>query len=151
VSQSFPQQAAPAVDGRAGLVGTQMKRRNPAAAWLGLPIITLGVYGLVWYYKVHTELAAFDRRRPISAGMALCSILFGAMTLGIWPLITWVKLAGHIRGAQQAAGLQPSCSSGMGFLLAILGFGVLYYQIELNKVVGRYGDAAPGTEVPLAA
>ena len=151
MSQSYPQEAAPPAEGRADLTGTQMKRRNPAAAWLGLPIITLGIYGIVWYYLVHSELAAFNRRRPVSAGMALCSVLFGAVTLGIWPLITWVKLAGHIREAQRVAGVEPSCSGGLGFLLGILGFGVLYYQIELNKVVRRYGDAAPGTEVPVAA
>jgi hypothetical protein len=133
------------------LAGIQMKRRNPFGAWLGLPIITLGVYGIVWYYLVHSELANFDRRRPVSAGMALCSMLFGWITLGIWPLVTWIKLGGHIRNAQQAAGLRPSCSGGLGFLLAIFGFGVLYYQIELNKVADRYGDAPAGSQVPLAA
>jgi hypothetical protein len=148
VSQPYQQQAAPA-QGQAS--GAQMKRRNPVGAWLGLPIITLGIYGLVWYYKVHAELAEFDRRHPVSAGMAICSILFGTFTLGIWPLVTWVKLAGHIRNAQQAAGLQPSCSTGLGFILGIFGFGVLYYQIELNKVVDRYGDTQPGAPVPLAA
>jgi hypothetical protein len=151
VSQSYPQEAtAPAAPGQQG-TGAQMKRRNPVGAWLGLPIITLGIYGLVWYYKVHNELSKFDTRRPVSAGLALCSIIFGTITLGIWPLVTWVKLAGHIRGAQRVAGLEPSCSGGLGFLLGIIGFGVLYYQIELNKVVKQYGDAAPGTPVPLAA
>jgi hypothetical protein len=152
VSQSYPQEAAaptPAVAEQQ--VGAQMKRRNPVAAWLGLPIITLGIYGLVWYYLVHSELAAFDRRRKISAGLALCSMLFGWLTLGIWPLIMWVKLAGHIREAQRVAGLEPSCSGGLGFLLGIIGFGVLYYQVELNKVVKQYGDAPAGTQVPLAA
>jgi Domain of unknown function (DUF4234) len=139
------------VEAPAELSGLQMKRRNPVGAWLGLPLITLGIYGLVWYYKVHAELAAFDRRRGISAGLALCSVLFGAITLGIWPLITWIKLGGHIRNAQRAAGLQPSCSGGVGLLLAIVGFGVLYYQIELNKVVRHYGDTPPGTQVSLAA
>lgn len=153
MSQSYPQEAAPA----AGAVptgaptGAQMKRRNPAAVWLGLPIITLGIYGIVWYYLVHSELAEFDRRRKVSPGLALCSMLFGWITLGIWPLVTWVKLAGHIRNAQQASGLQPTCSGGLGFLLLIFGFGPLYYQIELNKVVQRYGDAPAGTQVPLAA
>jgi hypothetical protein len=82
--------------------------------------------------------------------MALCSVLFGAITLGIWPLVTWVKLCGHIRSAQEAAGLRPSCSGGMGFLMAILGFGMLYYQLELNKVVKQYADAPTGSPVPLA-
>lgn len=150
MSQSYPQQTAPPAKDAAPM-GAQMKRRNPLGAWLGLPIITLGIYGLVWYYKVHSELGRFDTRRPVSAGLALCSIIFGSITLGIWPLVTWVKLAGHIRNAQRAAGLDPSCSGGVGFLLGIFGFGVLYYQIELNKVAKKYDDAAPGTSVPLAA
>lgn len=154
MSQSYPQEAVQPPQSAAPTgapMGAQMKRRNPVGAWLGLPIITLGIYGLVWYYKVHSELSRFDTRRPVSAGLALCSIIFGTITLGIWPLVTWVKLAGHIRNAQRAAGLAPSCSGGVGFLLGILGFGVLYYQVELNKVVKNYGDAAPGTPVPLAA
>ena len=151
MSQSYPQEAAPQAAAAAPLAGAQMKRRNPVAAWLGLPIITLGIYGLVWYYLVHSELANFDRRRKVSAGLALCSVLFGMFTLGIWPLVNWVKLAGHIRNAQRAAGLEPSCSGGLGFLLGIIGFGVLYYQVELNKVVKQYGDAPAGAQVPLAA
>lgn len=150
MSHSTPQETASPAQNGAG-VGAQMKRRNPVGVWLGLPLITLGIYGLVWYYKIHSELAKFDTRRPVSAGMALCSVIFGAITLGIWPLVMWVKLAGHIRNAQRAAGLAETCSSGLGFLLAIFGFGTLYYQIELNKVVSKYGDAEPGTSVPLVA
>jgi hypothetical protein len=157
VSQPY-QQAPPLKDHRVvpnngdlpAPAAAQMKRRNPIGVWLGLPIVTLGVYPIVWYYLVHSELARFNRRRPISAGMALCSVLFGAITLGIWPLVTWVKLCGHIRSAQEAAGLRPSCSGGMGFLMAILGFGMLYYQLELNKVVKQYADAPTGSPVPLA-
>ena len=128
-----------------------MKRRNPVGAWLGLPLITLNIYSLYWFYAVHAELADFDRRRRISPGVALCSLLFGFLTLGIWPLIMYVKLGGHIRDAQYAAGLQPTCSGGVGFLLGLIGFGVLYYQIQLNKVVDRYGGAPAGTQVPLFA
>lgn len=149
--QQAPQHRGQVAHQQQALSGLQMKHRNPFAAWLGLPIITLGIYGLFWYYLVHAELAQFDRRRPISPGMALCSMLFGFITLGIWPLVTWVKLAGHIRNAQQAAGLPGSCSGGLGFLLGIFGFGVLYYQIELNKVTDRYSSAPAGAQVPLAA
>ena len=31
--------------------GLQMKQRNPVAVWLGLPLITLGIYYYVWLYK----------------------------------------------------------------------------------------------------
>ncbi|MCP9948916.1 DUF4234 domain-containing protein [Actinomadura madurae] len=141
------QQQAPTARG----AGQNMKRRNPIGAWLGLPIITFGIYGLVWFFKVHNELHEYDRRIDNAAVNALLSLLFGSITFGIWPLIMWVKLAGRIAQAQRAAGLQPSCSGGMGFLLGILGFGVLYYQLQLNKVTDRYGDTPAGQQVSLVA
>jgi hypothetical protein len=141
------QQQAPAAAGS----GYNMKRRNVVAVWLGLPIITFGIYGIVWFYKVHAELFAYDRRTGDAATNALLSLIFGFITLGIWPLIVYIKLAGRIAQAQRAAGLQPSCNAGLGFLLGIFGFGTLYYQIELNKVVDRYGDIQPGQQVSLAA
>ncbi|RAY11686.1 hypothetical protein DPM19_29120 [Actinomadura craniellae] len=133
--------------------GYNMKRRNPVGVWLGMPIITLGFYGIFWFFKVHSELADFDRRRNISSTNALLSILFGWITLYIWPLIVAYQLGNHIRDAQRAAGLQPTCSGGVGILLYIFlfGSGSLYYQIELNKVVDRYGSTPPGQQVPLAA
>lgn len=145
-AQQHRQQAPVAVG-----VGANMKRRNPVGAWLGLPLITFGIYGLVWFFKVHNELHEYDRRIGNAAVNALLSMLFGAITFGIWPLIMWVKLGGRIAQAQRAAGLQPSCSGGIGFLLGIIGFGVLYYQIQLNKVVDRYGETPPGQQVSLVA
>ncbi|WP_131740620.1 DUF4234 domain-containing protein [Actinomadura roseirufa] len=141
-----PQQAPVAVG-----AGAQMKRRNPVGAWLGLPIITFGIYGLVWFFKVHTELHEYDRRVGDAAVNALLSLLFGSITLGIWPLVMWVKLGGRIAQAQRAAGLPASCSGGIGFLLGIFGFGVLYYQLQLNKVIDRYGDTPTGQQVSLVA
>ncbi|RSN69176.1 DUF4234 domain-containing protein [Actinomadura sp. WAC 06369] len=141
-----PQQA-PAAAGS----GANMKRRNPLGAWLGLPIITFGIYGLVWFFKVHSELYRYDRRVGDSAMNALLSMLFGFLTFGIWPLVMWVKLGGRIAQAQRAAGLAPSCSGGIGFLLGLIGFGVLYYQIQLNKVVDRYGGTPPQQQVSLVA
>ncbi|MFI0407576.1 DUF4234 domain-containing protein [Actinomadura sp. 3N508] len=153
--QAYQGGYAPAQQQQQGAVargtGINMKRRNPAGVWLGLPIITFGIYGLVWFFKVHNELHEYDRRIDNAATNALLSMLFGAITLGIWPLIMWVKLAGRIAQAQRAAGLQPSCSGGMGFLLGIIGFGTLYYQIQLNKVVDRYGETPAGQQVSLVA
>ncbi|REE95169.1 DUF4234 domain-containing protein [Thermomonospora umbrina] len=131
--------------------GYNMKKRNIIGVWLGLPIITLGIYSIVWFFKIHKELAQYDRRIPDQSTGALLAVLFGWITLYIWPLIVWIKLADHIRQAQRAAGLQPSCSTGLGIVLGILGFGSLYYQMELNKVVDRYGDTPPMQQVPLYA
>ncbi|MEU1376377.1 DUF4234 domain-containing protein [Streptomyces triculaminicus] len=130
--------------------GLSMKRRNPFAAWLGLPLITFGIYGLVWYYKINKEMAEFDNRRQINPGMSLLAVTLG-MFLIVPPYVSLYKTGRRIADAQRAAGLQPTCSGGLGLLLAFLGFYGLYYQIELNKVVDRYGQIQPGTQVPLAA
>jgi len=145
-----PQQQAQA-QAQARGAGYNMKRRNPVGAWLGLPIITFGIYGMVWFYKVHAELFGYDRRTGDAAMNALLSLFFGSITLGIWPLVMWCKLGGRIAQAQRAAGLPATCSGGMGFLLGILGFGVLYYQLQLNKVVDRYGETPAGQQVSLVA
>ena len=44
--------------------GTQdrVKARNPWAVAL-LPIVTLGVYHLVWWYRINRELRDFGRAR----------------------------------------------------------------------------------------
>ncbi|GAA0461930.1 DUF4234 domain-containing protein [Streptomyces sp. NPDC046215] len=129
--------------------GLAMKRRNPVGAWLGLPIITFGIYSLVWYYKINKEMAQFDSRRQINPGTALLAITLG-MFLIVPPFVSLYKTGSRIADAQRAAGLNPSCSGGLGLLLGFFGFGTLYYQIELNKVADRYQQAPPGTQVQLA-
>ncbi|WP_199486921.1 DUF4234 domain-containing protein [Actinomadura logoneensis] len=115
-----------------------MKQRNIFAVWLGLPIITLGIYGFVWIYKIHDELnRTFPQNGASSGGSALLSVLFGWLTLGIWPLIVLIKFGTGLAEAQRRAGRQPSFSNGLGILLVIFGFGPLYYQNELNKIAQR--------------
>ncbi len=43
-----------------------MKWRNPWLVWLVWPILTLGIYHLVWYYKIHNERLQLDPRQPIN-------------------------------------------------------------------------------------
>jgi hypothetical protein len=130
--------------------GLAMKRRNPAGAWLGLPLVTLGIYHFVWYFKIHKEMVQFDRRRHISpAGSMLVILLLGWTVIA--PLISYFNTGKRIANAQRAAGLPATCSAGLGLLLCfVFGLQVLYYQTELNKVVDRY-QAAEGTQVPLFA
>lgn len=131
--------------------GLAMKRRNIFAVWLGLPLITLGIYGLVWYYKIHKEMAEFDSRRKISPAGSLLTMIFGGWLLFIPPLVSVYNCGKRIADAQRSAGLQPTCSGGLGLLFVfVLGLFPLYYQSELNKVVDHYRQAPPGTQVPLA-
>ncbi|GAB3506157.1 DUF4234 domain-containing protein [Amycolatopsis cihanbeyliensis] len=128
--------------------GIAMKQRHPVTVWLLWPLITLGIYHLVWYYKIHKEMAEFDRRRAVPvAGPMLVLLLLGWTVIA--PLVSYYNCGNRIRNAQRAAGLHASCSPGIGTLLMIVfGLGILYYQIELNKIASSYG-VPEGQQVPL--
>lgn len=129
--------------------GLAMKRRNPIAVWLGLPLITLGIYHLVWYYKIHKEMAEFDRRRSIPVAGPMLVLLFLSWTL-IAPIISYHNTGARVRDAQRSAGLVPTCSPALSWLLwFVFGLNSLYLQVQLNKVVDRYAGAPTGTTIPL--
>lgn len=116
-----------------------MKLRNPLAVWIGLPLITLGIYHFVWYYKIHREMSELDRRRNVPTAGPMLVILLLSWTV-IAPLVSYYNSGGRIRNAQRAAGMHASCSGLFGLLLMfVFGLGTLYYQLELNKVVQSYG------------
>jgi hypothetical protein len=131
--------------------GAQMKRRNPVAVWIGLPLITLGIYHFVWYYKIHAEMQDFDRRRKVpTVGPVLVLILLSWTVIA--PLISYYRTGERIVESQRAAGIPTTCQPVIGLLLTfVFGLNTLYYQVELNKVVDAYGGKAtpPGTVVPL--
>lgn len=129
-------------------VGLAMKNRNPVLVWLLWPFITLGIYHLVWYYKIHKEMAEFDRRRAVPVAGPMLVLLFLSWTV-IAPLVSYYNCGTRIQNAQRAAGLRPTCSPVGGmFLMLVFGVGVLYYQIELNKVCDAY-RVPEGQQVPL--
>lgn len=139
----------PSPTGRPVASGLAMKRRNPLGVWIGLPLITLGIYHFVWYYKIHRELRDFDRRKEVPVSGSLLVLLLLGWTV-IAPLISYHNTGRYVRAAQVNAGLTPTCSPALSWLLAfVFGLNSLYLQIELNKVVERYQDAPVGSTVPL--
>ncbi|WP_250923663.1 DUF4234 domain-containing protein [Streptomyces albipurpureus] len=128
-----------------------MKRRGPVAVWLGLPLITLGIYQLVWYYKILSELQEFDRRRILSPTGSLLVLLLLGWTV-IAPLISFHNAGKTIANAQRAAGLPVTCSpAASSFMAFLFGLNIWYMQRQLNLVIDAYPGATPGTEVALVA
>lgn len=113
-----------------------IKRRNPVGVWLGLPLITLGIYTLVWIFKTHNEMDRANPHLRISAGVPLVAVLIGVLTLFIWPMVVTYQAGEHIASTQSAAGMTPTSSGALGLLLLfVFGLTPLYYQMELNKIV----------------
>lgn len=123
------------------------KTRNPWGVWL-ISLVTFGIYGLWWYYTVNAEVRDYDERIQVQPGVSLCAALFGSFTLGIATLISWAHTGSRIAQAQRFAGRRERCSAVVGVLLGIIGFGMVYYQSQLNKVWDQYGNPEPGSLRP---
>jgi Domain of unknown function (DUF4234) len=139
--------------------GVDVKIRNPWLVFLWA-IVTLGIYYLVWYYKVNRELRDYGRATgtPELGDSPLTSLL--AITLGwlivIPPFVSVYRTFGRIATAQHVAGVGREANSVLGLVLFFVALIFLpvelpYAQIELNEVwrrereapAGGAGDAAP--------
>jgi hypothetical protein len=139
--------APPAGQPGSGLIG---KRRNPFAAWIGLPIITLGIYSLVWVYKTNKEMSEYDRRIEVNPTLSVLAFFPGFLLLFIPPIIAMWRLCVRVQTAQRGAAI-PESSPILAFILwlFISSTGVLYLQFEINKIWDRYPGAQQGQQVPL--
>ena len=118
--------------------------------WIVWPVLTLGIYHFVWYYKIHNEMLHFDPRQPIKPAGSTLTILFGWIII-VPPFVSYFNTGNRIAGASALPGLPATANPWIGFvLLFIVGLTPLYYQFELNKVVERYA-VEPGAPVTLVA
>jgi Domain of unknown function (DUF4234) len=140
----------PPMGGPVAITGIQMKQRNPIGVWL-LSLVTFGIYALVYWYKIHVELARFDPRREVSPVFELMSVWLLGFTI-VLPILSIFRLAGRIRNAQLAVGLAEDCSGGLGLLFAFLSSThVIYYQSKLNQVIAANAAVPAGQPITLRA
>jgi hypothetical protein len=118
-----------------------IRRRNPWLVWI-FALITLGIYGLVWYYKVNHELAEMGHR--VSPAGAVVAVTLGGVLI-VPPFVSVFNTGDRIETTQRRAGIRDGAASpGLGVLLFIvLGFHLVYYQSHLNKVVDAHQEAVP--------
>jgi hypothetical protein len=130
--------------------GQPYLKRNPLGV-LGLSVITLGIYGLYWYYKVNEELQRFERDDTISPARSLLALFPGGFV--IVPAVIAVYNTGmHVQKAEERLGVQSQLSAA---LLAVL---VLVFSIAIGPYaqehMNRIWDAASmaqGRAVPPVA
>jgi hypothetical protein len=90
------------------------KDRSPAAV-LGLSIITLGIYYLVWYYKINAEIKGHDSDIKVSPGLAVLAQFFPLANL-----ISGYSTAARIRQMQLDDGATQTISPSVALLWMIL-------------------------------
>ena len=130
-----------------------VKIRNPWAVAL-LPIVTFGIYHLVWWYRINRELRDFGRAkgydlgaRPVNSLLAL----FPGWLIIVPPFITYWRGTKRVQGASRVAGKDPLSGWLALLLFLVLAMGYwAYLQVSLNDVWRAEADALPG-QPPLPA
>jgi hypothetical protein len=131
--------------------GVQVTKRNPWGVW-GLTLVTLGIYGIVWWYGINREVRDYSAAvgRPIgnSPARAALSVSLGALVV-VPAVISWLHTARRIRAIEDLVAPGPAAgpSGGLTALLALVGsFHTVYLQTALN---GAWDSARAGrTPVP---
>src|SRR4029079_11963688 len=90
--------------------GERSKLRNPLGV-VGLSLITLGIYGIFWWYYINREMRDLGRARGVSGlgdnpGLSTADYTLGGLVLvpWIWTNVTTTRRA---QKAQIAQGQEP--------------------------------------------
>jgi hypothetical protein len=142
--------------------GAIAKVRNPWGV-LGLSLITIGIYTIVWYYKINKEFKEYGAAQgdqelaDSNPGSSVLAITLGALII-VPAIISFINTVKRQQRVQQLGGVEPI----NGWIVLILYFVVSlaippYMQSELNKVWERYpaltdggGEIPAGAEQPAA-
>ncbi|HWW10408.1 MAG TPA: DUF4234 domain-containing protein [Candidatus Acidoferrales bacterium] len=120
------------------IAGQTYRKRNIFGVWLGLPIITLGIYHYVWWYKINDEARRFLGDESIRPGVAVLALFPGSILI-IPPFISIYRTAERVRRMQQQAGVGNVVTPWIALVLSfVFGLHSLYLQMGLNDVWDRY-------------
>ncbi len=133
------------------MTGRAGKTRNIWLVWLVWPLITLGIYYLVWWYKINSEARDFDETIEVNPVLSLLAVSIGAIII-VPPFVSLYRTGLRIAQMQGRAGLQPSCNGWIGLVLGfVASLQALYYQSELNTIWAHLGNPPEGTLISLPA
>jgi uncharacterized protein DUF4234 len=131
----------------------EVKVRNPWAVAL-LPIVTLGIYHLVWWYKINKELKAYGEAKGYDLGQnptnSVLALFPGGIIL-IPLLVTYWRGTKRVQGASKVAGREPVSGWIALILYLLLSPGMwAYLQVSLNNIWEQEAEALPGQPAPPA-
>jgi Domain of unknown function (DUF4234) len=136
--------------------GTQdeVKVRSPWAVAL-LPIVTLGIYTLVWWYRINKEMKAYGEAKGYDLGQNPTNSLLALFPGGIIvvpAILTFWHGTKRVQGTAKVAGKEPVNGWLVLVLFLVLSIGMYaYLQSSLNKVWEQEAEPLPGHEAPPAS
>ncbi len=131
----------------------QVKVRSPWAAAL-LPIVTLGIYHLVWWYRINREMRDYGQAKGYDLGQNPTNsvlALFPGGLIVVPALITYWRGTKRVMGASRLTGQEP-LSGWIAIILYVLIAPALwaYIQVSLNKIWEAEADPMAGQPAPPA-
>jgi Domain of unknown function (DUF4234) len=129
----------------------EVKVRSPWAVAL-LPIITLGIYHLVWWYRINKELKAFGEAKGFDLGQnptnSVLALFPGGLII-VPALVTYWRGTKRVQGASKVAGREPVSGWIALILYLLLSPGMwAYLQVSLNNIWEQEAEALPGQAAP---
>jgi Domain of unknown function (DUF4234) len=133
------------------------KIRHPLVAF-ALVFLTLGIYYLVWYYKVNRELRDLGRATGEEARLGqrpFTSLL--AITVGwilvVPPFVSFYRTMQRIEAAQEIGETRERMNIWIGSALYVIGLfalpvEVIYVQSEMNRIWRERAGTAPAAISP---
>jgi hypothetical protein len=129
----------------------RVKLRSPWAAAL-LPIVTLGIYHLVWWYRVNRELRDFGRARGYDLGQnptnSVLAVFPGGLII-VPALVSYWRGTRRMQAAARVAGQEPLNGWIALILFLVVSLGLwAYMQNALNGIWRAEAQALPGQPAP---
>lgn len=127
------------------------KIRHPVGVAV-LTLITLGIYGLYWWYQVNREMVDLGQARNAEGlgdnpTMSLLAMFPGGLII-VPALVSLYNGTHRMKRAQEVAtGNTPSLNGWIVLILVVLGLSLIafgYMQAELNKAWQTEGRGAVG-------
>ena len=105
-----------------------MKKRSiPLSVFLS--IITLGIYGIVWWYSITSE--AIEELEYGSIDSAPLNLLYVVLTLGIYIFWWNYKMSTYISTLERRKNIEPDFWAP----LMSMWFGIILHQSRINRIV----------------
>lgn len=125
------------------------KIRNPLGV-IGLSLITLGIYGIFWYYYANKELAEIGRAHNTdelgdSPGTSVLAVTLGAFVV-VPAFVSAYKFCKRLQAAARVTGAPEGMEAGLLFIIYVFvsPVGAYLAQSNLNKVLQAQANGGSG-------
>jgi Domain of unknown function (DUF4234) len=128
--------------------GTTAKIRHPLGV-IGLSLITLGIYGLFWWYFINREMADLGQANGVpelgdNPVLSVVALSIGSLII-IPPFVTWWRTAKRVETAQNRVLGSNNFSPVLVFVLIFIPLvgliSIFLIQSNLNQVWERGAQA----------